>query len=74
MNETGKLEQIWIKRFKGGPMDRKNAARLHAGAGLEGNANQGGKRQVTILSNFTLAFASKNTYPSIRLNSICVYF
>lgn len=50
MTQTGKLEQIWIKRFKGGPMDIKNSARLHAGIGLEGNANQRGKRQVTIIS------------------------
>jgi MOSC domain-containing protein YiiM len=46
----GKLEQIWIKRMKGGPMDPRDRATLVAGRGLEGNANQGGKRQVTILS------------------------
>jgi MOSC domain-containing protein YiiM len=47
----GRLAAIWIKRFKGGPMDERRAARLIAGWGLEGNANQGGKRQVTILSS-----------------------
>ena len=46
----GTLEQIWIKRMKGGPMDPRERATLVAGRGLEGNANQGGKRQVTILS------------------------
>lgn len=49
MPETGKLEAIWIKRFKRGPMDSVSYATLQAGAGLIGNANQGGKRQVTII-------------------------
>ncbi len=45
-----KLEQIWVKRAKRGPMDPVSSATLKAGRGLVGNANQGGKRQVTILS------------------------
>lgn len=40
---------IWLKRFKGGPMDPVPEALLEAGKGLAGNANQGGRRQVTIL-------------------------
>jgi MOSC domain-containing protein YiiM len=50
MNEAGRLEAIWVKRFKRGPMDPKPSARLVAGRGIEDNANQGGKRQVTIIS------------------------
>ena len=46
----GKLERIWIKRAKLGPMDPAEQATLVAGRGIEGNANQGGRRQVTILS------------------------
>ncbi len=46
---SGSLEAIWIKRARGGPMDRADAARLVAGSGIEGNANQGGRRQVTII-------------------------
>ena len=45
-----RLENIWIKRMKRGPMDPVDKARVVAGKGIVGNANQGGKRQVTILS------------------------
>jgi MOSC domain-containing protein YiiM len=49
----GRVERIWLKRMKGGPMDPQETATLVAGRGLKGNANQGGKRQVTILSRET---------------------
>jgi MOSC domain-containing protein YiiM len=45
-----RLEQIWLKRMKRGPMDPVHEATLVAGRGLAGNANQGGHRQVTIIS------------------------
>jgi MOSC domain-containing protein YiiM len=47
--ETGRLEAIWLKRMKLGPMDPVQQATLAAHQGLVGNANQGGKRQVTII-------------------------
>jgi hypothetical protein len=47
---TSRLEQIWLKRAKGGPMDPVNTGLLDVGGGLRGNANRGGKRQVTIIS------------------------
>lgn len=47
--ENGRLQAIWIKRMKLGPMDAADAAALVAGKGIVGNANQGGKRQVTVL-------------------------
>lgn len=46
----GELKAIWLKRAKGGPMDPVAEAGLKAGRGLVGNANQGGKRQVTIIN------------------------
>jgi MOSC domain-containing protein YiiM len=47
---VGRLEAIWVKRSKRGPMDSREGATLVAGRGIEGNANQGGKRQVTLIS------------------------
>lgn len=49
MTARGEVVRIWIKRFKGGPMDPVMFAEAVAGRGLSGNANQGGKRQVTII-------------------------
>ena len=47
------LTAIWIKRMTGGPMDPAPRATLATGRGIVGNADQGGHRQVTILSNVT---------------------
>jgi MOSC domain-containing protein YiiM len=47
---TPQLRAIFIKRFKKGPMDRREVATLVVGRGLAGNANQGGRRQVILLA------------------------
>ncbi len=45
------LSQIWIKRMHRGPMHPVSSAKVVIGRGIVGNANQGGKRQVTIVSS-----------------------
>ena len=45
----GEVVKIWLKRFKGGPMDSVLFAEAVPGRGLAKNANQGGRRQVTII-------------------------
>ncbi len=47
--QYGQIEAIWIKRAKRGPMDAIAEAEMIAGKGLVGNANQGGRRQITII-------------------------
>jgi len=45
----GELRRIWTKRAHRGPMDERSTATLIARRGIVGNADQGGKRQVTIV-------------------------
>lgn len=59
MSESGELLAIWLKRFKRGPMDAVQSARLVAGRGLAGNTDQGGKRQVTMIDEAAWEAASR---------------
>jgi MOSC domain-containing protein YiiM len=70
----GEIARIWIKRFKRGPMDPVDEATLVAGRGLAGNANQGGRRQVTLLDEGRWAEAQEAVGaavdPSVRRANI----
>jgi len=49
MGTSGRLETIWLKRMRRGPMDTVERAVLKAQQGIVGNTDQGGRRQVTLL-------------------------
>lgn len=70
------LEAIWIKRVRLGPMDPVSAAELHAGRGIAGNADFGGRRQVTILDadewERRLSALGSDLDPSFRRANILV--
>jgi MOSC domain-containing protein YiiM len=66
----GEIAAIWIKRFKHGPMDPVSEAEAVAGRGLKNNANQGGKRQVTLIDEWRWAEVQNelgiDVHPSTR--------
>lgn len=73
---TGRLEAIWIKRMKGGPMDPADEATLVADRGIVGNANQGGRRQVTVIErevwDVMMSDLSADVDPSARRANLMV--
>lgn len=76
MPETGELAAIWVKRMKLGPMDATPTATLVTNKGIVGNANQGGKRQVTIIEaekwQAIMAQMGSNLDPSTRRANLMV--
>jgi len=50
----GRVEELWIKPVRKGPMDPTQSATFVANEGIVGNANQGGNRQVTVIEKEVL--------------------
>jgi MOSC domain-containing protein YiiM len=73
---TGRLRKIWVKRMKLGPMDSVSSTQLSAGCGLVGNANQGGRRQVTLIEQEVweslMAQLGSNLSPSTRRANLMI--
>lgn len=46
---SAEVVAIWMKTRRGSPMERVEQADLVAGRGMVGNADQGGRRQITII-------------------------
>ena len=47
---SASLVAIFVKRVHGGQMDARQQAALEAGRGIDGDADRGGRRQVTLLA------------------------
>ena len=76
MESRGLLEAIWIKRARRGVMDPVERALLVAGRGIVGNANQRGRRQVTIIEREVweslVGALGASTAPSARRANLMV--
>jgi len=47
----GRVERLWVKRAHGGRMDAMESVDLVPGRGVAGSADQGGRRQITLLEH-----------------------
>ena len=78
MAATGRLEAIWLKRMRRGPMDAVERARLTAHRGLVGNTDQGGRRQVTLVEqevwHTLMAQVGASLPPSTRRANLLLKF
>lgn len=76
VDQRPELVAIWIKRAKRGVMDSVQSATAITGRGLLGNANQGGRRQVTIIEEAAWREAQRalgvNVPPAARRANLLV--
>jgi MOSC domain-containing protein YiiM len=76
MTGAGVLEAIWVKRVHRGPMDPHPRATLVAGLGIAGNADQGRRRQVTIIEreiwDLLMQQVGGNLSPSARRANLMI--
>ncbi|HUP76350.1 MAG TPA: MOSC domain-containing protein [Acidimicrobiales bacterium] len=73
--ESGRVERLWVKRAKRGSMDAVSEVQFVARRGLAGNADAGGRRQVTILSRerwSELTHALGDVDPVVRRANVMV--
>jgi MOSC domain-containing protein YiiM len=70
MDIPGRLEAIWLKRMRRGPIEAVERAILKVQQGLVSNTDQGGRRQVTLLEHEVwqalMAQVGATLPPSIR--------
>lgn len=66
MGTVGRVEAIWIKRVRGGPMDAVPRARAMAGSGLDGSADQGGLRQITVIEREVFERLREQLSPAVE--------
>jgi MOSC domain-containing protein YiiM len=73
---SGRLDAIWVKRAHRGPMDPVPSGTLVAGRGLVGNADQGKRRQLTIIErerwDRLMAELNASVSPSARRANLMV--
>jgi MOSC domain-containing protein YiiM len=62
---TGRLEAIWVKRARRGPMDARERVTID-GSGLVGNANRGGRRPVTVFEREVFTRLQADLDPAVR--------
>lgn len=72
----GRVERLWIKRARQGPLDETEMLEAVAGEGLAGNANKGGRRQVTVISreawDQVAAELGRDVDPALRRANVLV--